>query len=281
MSPRGGTGLTLLSLAFGFVALMLDQANIKSPVLVWVFGISACITALGALVAFFGSWTARAWEWLRPRLSRIRFRWPVTFVPTSTKLPPPQRFEVPAETLDLHPPDGAKEIEAEKQKLNAEIEELKAQLTEAQQTIRSQRKAMEDEHGVVDWGSFPVRQIGVGVNAAPLRAENDKLREELHQTNQQLEALRTGERRKRIERWRADIRTHTFARHPLGTSLFAETETYSEMRPHLSPKTRERFESQVAAVLTFIGPEHLRGREGDKRVLLAEVARIEKEWGVI
>jgi hypothetical protein len=157
---------------------------------------------------------------------------------------------------------------------------LEAQLAEAQQTIHSQRKAMEDEHGVVDLGSFSARQIPVGVEAAPLRAENDKLREELHQTKQELEVSKAGERRKRIEKWRAEIHGHSFAKYPLGGSLFAHTETYSEMRPHLPPNVRERYKSQtpVGAILT--SPRKI-GREGDKRVLLDEVARIEKEWGVI
>lgn len=89
--------------------------------------------------------------------------------------------------------------------------------------------------------------------------------------------LKADERGKRIEKWRAEIRAHAFDRYPLGTSRFADTETYLEMRPYLSPKIRERFESQVGAALTFVGPEHLRGSEGDRRVLFGEVARIEHE----
>jgi DNA repair exonuclease SbcCD ATPase subunit len=201
---------------------------------------------------------------------------------------PPQHFKMPVETLDLRTSDEANEIEADQQKLNTEIEDLKTQLAEAQQTIRSQRRAMEDEHGVVHWGQANAVDIGaLAANAEAkrkiqeLEAASERLREELRQTKRELDELRAGERRKRIEKWRVEIHTHAFDRHPLGTSRFADTETYLEMRPHLSPKTRERFESQVAAVLTFIGPERLRGSEGDKRVLLGEVARIEKEWGVI
>jgi hypothetical protein len=194
----------------------------------------------------------------------------------------PRHHDIPATLVDTPTPDKAKEIEEENQKLNAKIEELEAKLDEAQQTILSQqRKAMENEHGVADWGSFPVRQIPVGVDAAPLRAENDKLREELQQTKQELEVSKAGERRKRIEKWRADILNHHFQRHPLGGSWFAHTETYSEMRSHPPPKIRDRFESQISAAQSLLGPAHLKGTEGDRRVLLREVSRIEKEWGVI
>jgi hypothetical protein len=116
------------------------------------------------------------------------------------------------------------------------------------------------------------------------KQENDSLRgkvRELEMMSPEEYRARQEERRKRIESWRTEIHAHAFDRHPLGTSRFADTETYQEMQPRLPPGTRERFESQLAAVLTFIGPEHLRGREGDRRVLLREVARIEEEWGLV
>jgi hypothetical protein len=84
--------------------------------------------------------------------------------------------------------------------------------------------------------------------------------------------------RERIQKWRAEIHNSNFNRTPLGTSEFCRNETYVEMEPYLPRHVRERFKSQVGAALTFVGPEHLRGSEGDKRVLLGEVARIEKEW---
>jgi hypothetical protein len=74
---------------------------------------------------------------------------------------PPRRFEIPVETSGLRTPGEADEIEAEKQKLNAEIKELKTQLAEAQQTIRSQRNAMEDEKGVVHWGEHEGRTFEI------------------------------------------------------------------------------------------------------------------------
>jgi hypothetical protein len=113
-----------------------------------------------------------------------------------------------------------------------------------------------------------------------LETTSERLREELRQTKEELEVSKAGERRKRIEKWRAEIRTHSFARHPLGGSFFAHTETYSEMRPHLPPNVRERYESSTP-VGTILSSPRKAGREGDKRVLLDEVARIEKEWGVI
>jgi hypothetical protein len=73
IGPRGGLGLTLLAFALAFVALLLDQANFKSPVLVWVFGILAVLAALGALVAFFGPQIAK--------LRKVRFRWPFVLNP--------------------------------------------------------------------------------------------------------------------------------------------------------------------------------------------------------
>jgi hypothetical protein len=58
MSPKGGLGLTLLAFALAFVAHMLDQADYRSPALVYVFAVLAGVSALEALAAFFGSWVA-------------------------------------------------------------------------------------------------------------------------------------------------------------------------------------------------------------------------------
>jgi DNA repair exonuclease SbcCD ATPase subunit len=95
---------------------------------------------------------------------------------------PPRHFDTPVTVVDPPTPDEADEIEAEKQKLNAEIEELKTQLTEAKQTIRSQRKAMEDEQGVVHWGEY--NAVNLGERAA--NAEAKKKIEELNAQNQRL-----------------------------------------------------------------------------------------------
>ena len=64
-APRGVLGLTLLAFALGFIALVLDQANFKSTLLAYVFGILAGIAALGALVAFFGPRISRSWAWTK------------------------------------------------------------------------------------------------------------------------------------------------------------------------------------------------------------------------
>lgn len=77
ISPRGVLGLTLLAFALAFVALLLDQADFKSPLLVYTFGVLAGITALGTLVAFFGP---RIWPLLGKTRS-LRFRWPFTLTP--------------------------------------------------------------------------------------------------------------------------------------------------------------------------------------------------------
>jgi hypothetical protein len=67
---------------------------------------------------------------------------------------------------------------------------------------------------------------------------------------------------------------------PLGGSLFAHTDTYSEMRPHLAPGVRQRYEARFHIGADLFSPRKM-GREGDRRVILEEVARIEKEWGVV
>lgn len=110
---------------------------------------------------------------------------------------------------------------------------------------------------------------------------SERLGEELRHTKEELDLLRAGDRRERIEKWRAEIRAHSFGRHPLGGSWFTQTETYLEMQPRLPPKIRDRFEGRVIAASSLLGPAHFRGTEGDRRILLREVARIEEEWGVI
>jgi 5-bromo-4-chloroindolyl phosphate hydrolysis protein len=193
---------------------------------------------------------------------------------------PPRRFENPVETLGLRTPDQANEIEADQQKLNTEIEDLKTQLAEAQQTIRSQRRAMEDEHGVVHWGQANAVDIGaLAANAEAqrkyeeLEAASERLREELRQTKQERDELKAGERRKRIEQWRSVIRDFKFH-----TENFASTDTYSQMkREGLCREVVEMFEAQRAF---HVGNE-AHGDTAYRYTLLDEVARIEKEWSLI
>jgi hypothetical protein len=91
---------------------------------------------------------------------------------------------------------------------------------------------------------------------------------------------RQQERRKRIEKWRAEIHGHTFSRHPLGGSLFAHTETYSDMRPLLPPNVQQRYES-LLPVGAILGSPRKMGKAGERRVMLDEVSRIEKLWGLV
>lgn len=56
VSPWGVLGLALLSLTFGLVPAMLDQADIRIPALAYVFGILALAFGLGAIAAFVASW---------------------------------------------------------------------------------------------------------------------------------------------------------------------------------------------------------------------------------
>ena len=112
---------------------------------------------------------------------------------------------------------------------------------------------------------------------ASLRLENHELRamspEEFR--------FRQDERRKRIERWRAEIRASDFKRTARGTSHFALTEAYSEMSPHLPADIRARYESPFPVLHVFLAVPRKQGSSGDKRVLLDEVAQIEERWGLI
>jgi hypothetical protein len=99
--------------------------------------------------------------------------------------------------------------------------------------------------------------------------------------------LREGERRKLIEKWRAEIRDFDFDRFKRSNvklygiaSPFIRTDAYSEMRPHLPPGVRQRLESDIPIEAAFPSPRK-QGSMGDRRVLLDEVARLEKEWGLI
>ena len=98
-----------------------------------------------------------------------------------------------------------------------------------------------------------------------LIAERDALREEKRQGLQD-------QRRKRIEEWRSAIRNFDFE-----TERFGATDTYSQMRPHLQPKVIRMFET---AGITY-ADTGMRGDSIHGRTLLDEVARIEKEWGLV
>jgi hypothetical protein len=146
-----------------------------------------------------------------------------------------------------------------------------------------------DPHEWEDWKSPP---------PTTERAQIERLQASLHEATWQIDSLlrrvkelemmspdeyraRQDQRRKRIERWRADIQAGDFNIVPLGGVRFAHTETYSEMRPFLSQNIRTRFESPLGALQTLSASPRKKGSAGDRRVLLDEVARIEAEWSVI
>ncbi len=96
-------------------------------------------------------------------------------------------------------------------------------------------------------------------------AERDALKEQQDQNLQE-------QRRRRIEDWRSDIRNFDF-----DVNGFAGTDTYSQLRPHLSSEVVEMFEMPRGV---HIGNE-ARGDLAYEYTLLDEVARIEREWGLI
>lgn len=113
-----------------------------------------------------------------------------------------------------------------------------------------------------------------------LHAERDQLSDLLQETkreNAKLKAerdeLKAGERRKRIEEWRSAITNHEFGGYP----RFASTVAYSQMKPHLRLKVVEMLE---APRTLHVGNE-ARGDTAYRYTLLDEVARIEKEWGLV
>ena len=79
-------------------------------------------------------------------------------------------------------------------------------------------------------------------------------------------------RRRRIEEWRSVINGFDFE-----TERFAGTDTYSQMREHLRPEVIEMFETPRTL---HVGNE-ARGDTTYRYTLRDEVARIEKEWGLV
>lgn len=80
------------------------------------------------------------------------------------------------------------------------------------------------------------------------------------------------QRRKRISEWRFAILDFNFD----GSGGFSGTDTYAQMKPHLQSEVVETFEKQRMFVVG-------NGARGDwyKYALLDEVARIEREWGLL
>jgi hypothetical protein len=76
-------------------------------------------------------------------------------------------------------------------------------------------------------------------------------------------------KRSLIRRWRE------FLANDFDQLAFSGTAAYSEMRPHLSPSTREAIEGNKITVRL--------GRGGNviHSLVLDDIARVEKEWGIV
>jgi|SRR5215211_853963 len=83
---------------------------------------------------------------------------------------------------------------------------------------------------------------------------------------------RTDHRRALIKQWRSDFQQFDYDAHRLGDSA-----AYSALRPHLRPEVREAIEKPRTA---YVSNE---GRAGSvkKHLLLDEIARLEKKWGLV
>lgn len=88
--------------------------------------------------------------------------------------------------------------------------------------------------------------------------------------------IRQAKRRKRIQQWRAAIQNFDFSAHK-----FVYTDTYADIRPHLQPNVKGMFESKLGAIYKFHLLAERPSRADDRSILLDEVARIEKEWGLV
>lgn len=80
-------------------------------------------------------------------------------------------------------------------------------------------------------------------------------------------------RQERIGVWRRSIREFDY----FGTKKFTATGAYSEMRPHLQGDVRESLETPRTSIVS----NEARGEVAERSLLLDEVTRIEKEWGLV
>jgi hypothetical protein len=117
-----------------------------------------------------------------------------------------------------------------------------------------------------------IRGLRIALSEAERRRE--ELRLEIEQLKERLEQPQSLEnhRRKRIEEWRSVIRNFDFK-----AERFGATDTYSQMRQHLQGQIAHMFEGNSTVYLV----NDARGRDLIRYKLLDEVARIEKEWGLI
>jgi hypothetical protein len=131
-------------------------------------------------------------------------------------------------------------------------------------------------HGVIQLVGPTLRNVtfrNIGFAGTP--EELQSLREQLTFSegagNPSLD-LTNEERKRRIDHWRSVIRDFDFE-----TDRFAGTDTYSQMKPYLKPEVVKMFETPRSV---YIGNE-ARGDTAYSYTLLDEVARIEREWGLI
>jgi hypothetical protein len=86
------------------------------------------------------------------------------------------------------------------------------------------------------------------------------------------------ERCARIRRWR-DAIDNVEGWHL--DSSFQDTAVYSEMKPHLSKQVREKIEVPRNTLTLKPRPGIAINGESNKQLLLDEIVRIEREWGLI
>jgi hypothetical protein len=75
-----------------------------------------------------------------------------------------------------------------------------------------------------------------------------------------------------IKQWRNDFEVFDYDSHRLGDSA-----TYSSLRPHLRTAVRDAIEKPRTAYV----PNEGRGGSVKKQMLLDEIARLEKKWGLV
>jgi hypothetical protein len=79
-------------------------------------------------------------------------------------------------------------------------------------------------------------------------------------------------RQEHIKKWRSALESFDFDRHSLGDSG-----AYLSLQPHLRAEVRDAIEKPRTAGV----PSEALGGNVKKRMLLDEVARLEKEWGLV
>jgi len=75
-----------------------------------------------------------------------------------------------------------------------------------------------------------------------------------------------------VQQWREHIQFSDFDRNRYG-----DTASYATLRPHLRAEIRKKLEQPRT---TYV-PNEGRGENVKRQMLLDEIARIEKEWGLV